>query len=81
MIVLHAPADSLRALLRRLPRCNGCGVPAEFRLRSGACVSVACPTCADLHPEAKRDELQHAAALRAIVSALAADAEATERAS
>lgn len=61
-------ADSARALIAALPRCQACGVAAaEVELSElGAYRLVACMSCASTRPEGRVEVLSHGEALSAI---------------
>lgn len=62
--------EDWRALLAVLPRCAGCGQPAEVTLREPGASFVVCCGCAAQRPEGTASALGHGAALGAIETAL-----------
>lgn len=74
VVTISLRAEEWLALLGALPRCQGCGQPAEITLREPGASYVVCCACAAQRPEGSSSGLGHGAALGAIESALLAEA-------
>lgn len=70
-VKVTADLEQWRALLRRLPRCQGCGRPAQVRLRESSTSFCVCAGCATERPGARVEQLEHTEALDAITNAIA----------